>query len=108
MPLVIVVAIATVALGLLNNICRIFRIVQSVVSTVATFFSQVSFACKFFLYIMTSEKFRDQLVGLCRQTVYRILRVFHCNRREPEPTFISVNQQTDDIHEFECIVECAV
>ncbi|XP_048769376.2 uncharacterized protein LOC125675645 [Ostrea edulis] len=108
MPLVIVVGTATVTLGLLTNVCRIFEVVQHVVITVATFLSQVSFSCKFFLYVVTSEKFRDQLFGLCRQIVYKLLRVFHCNGRETERTFISVNQQTDDIHEFECIVECAV
>ncbi|XP_061177298.1 galanin receptor type 1-like [Saccostrea echinata] len=108
MPLAIVVAIATIVLGFLNNICRIFQIVQPIVATVATFLSQLSFACKFFLYVMTSDRFRDELVGLGRQIIYHVSRPCRCNRHDAGPTFITVNQQTDDVHEFHCIIEGSV
>lgn len=110
MPLVIAVAVTTIALGLLFNIYRIFKIVDQNPSTVALCFYQISFACKFFLYVMTSERFRDHLAMLCRQCIYHAAGISLCSgRSESEPTtFTSVNQQTDSSTEDHCIIEGAV
>lgn len=107
MPLVIAVAVSTIALRLLHNIYRIFKIIGQNTVTVASCFYQISFACKFFLYVMTSERFRDELIMLCRQCIYHAPG---CSRRsESEPTtFTSVNQQTDSSTEDHCIIEGTV
>uniref|UniRef100_A0A8W8MVM8 G-protein coupled receptors family 1 profile domain-containing protein n=1 Tax=Magallana gigas TaxID=29159 RepID=A0A8W8MVM8_MAGGI len=110
MPLVIAVAVTTIALGLLFNIYRIFRIMDQNTHTVALCFYQISFACKFFSYVMTSESFRDHLTMLCRQCIYHGPGIPLCRgHSESEPTtFISVNQQTHSSTEDHCIIEGTV
>lgn len=110
MPLVIAVAVTTIALGLLLNIYRIFRIMDQNTYTVALCFYQISFACKFFSYVMTSESFRDHLTMLCRQCIYHGPGIPLCRgHSESEPTtFISVNQQTHSSTEDHCIIEGTV
>lgn len=110
MPLVMAVAVTTVSLGLLHNICRIFRVIHPVASTGGVFLSQVSYACKMLLYLITSERCRDQLLDFGRQLVRHVTTLFSCRRHsDTEPTrFISVNQQTDRSPEFHRIIEGAV